>query len=119
VANSADVVQRYYQALGSGDIATARTLLADDLHFEGPFEEFDNADDYMQSIGRLAQIVTGTDVKKVLATGNDVVTIYDLHTNTPAGTSKIAEWTTVEGDKIAEIRVFFDARPFAPMFEQH
>jgi len=118
VTDAAGVVQQYQQAVGSGDIATARSLLADDLHFEGPFDEFHNADDYMQSIGRLAQIVTGTDVKKVLAEGDDVVTIYDLHTNTPAGTSNIAEWATVEGGKIATIRVFFDARPFAPMFEQ-
>lgn len=72
----------------------------------------------MNSVAGLAQIVTGTDVKKVLADENDVVTIYDLHTSTPAGTSNIAEWATVKDDKIAVIRVFFDARPFAPMFDQ-
>lgn len=119
MANAAEVVEQYQRAFGSGDVATARSLLADDLHFKGPFEEFHTADDYMHSVARLAQIVTGTDVKKVLSEGNDVVTIYDLHTNTPAGTSNIAEWATVKGGKIATIRVFFDARPFAPMFEQH
>jgi ketosteroid isomerase-like protein len=61
--------------------------------------------------------VTGRDVKRVLAEGDDVVTIYDLHTNTTAGTSHVAEWATVENGKIAEIRVYFDARPFAAMFE--
>jgi hypothetical protein len=76
------------------------------IHFKGPIEEFDDADDYMQSVGRLAQIVSGTDVKKVLADG-DVVTIYDLHTNTPAATSNFAEWATVKNVKIAEMRVFF------------
>jgi ketosteroid isomerase-like protein len=119
VANAAEVVEQYQRAFGSGDVQTARSLLADDLHFTGPIDEFDNADDYMQSVGKLAQIVTGTDVKKVLADGDDVVTIYDLHTNSPAGTSNVAEWATVKNGKIAEIRVFFDARPFAPMFEQH
>src|SRR5262245_34791840 len=119
MAGAAHVVERYQRAFGSGDAQTARSLLADDLHFKGPFEEFDSADAYMQSVARLAQIVTGTDVLKVLAEGDDVVTIYDLHTNTPAGTSNVAEWATVKNGKIAEIRVFFDARPFAPMFEQH
>ena len=33
---------------------------------------------------------------------------------TPAGTVPVAEWLTVKDDKIAAIRVFFDARPFAP-----
>jgi ketosteroid isomerase-like protein len=118
MAGAADVVQRYQRAFGRGDVQTARSLLADDLHFRGPIEEFDSADDYMQSVGKLAQIVTGTDVKKVLADGDDVVTIYDLHTNTAAGTSNVAEWARVKKGKIAEMRVFFDARPFAAMFEQ-
>ncbi|HYZ76042.1 MAG TPA: hypothetical protein VE596_01590 [Gaiellaceae bacterium] len=62
--------------------------------------------------------MTGTDVQKVLADDEDVVTIYDLHTNTPAGTSPVAEWARVRNGKIAEIRVYFDARPFAAMFGQ-
>jgi ketosteroid isomerase-like protein len=118
MAGAAELVERYHRAFGSGDIQTARSLLADDLHFKGPIEEFNDADHYLQSVGKLARIVTGTDVKRVLADGDDVVTIYDLHTNTPAGTSNIAEWATVKNGKIAEMRVFFDARPFAAMFEQ-
>lgn len=118
MAAAAEIVERYHNAFGDRDPATARSLLADDLHFEGPFDQFDSADDYMQSLAKLAPIVTGSDVVKVVASGDDVVTIYDLHTNSPAGTSRIAEWTTVKGGKIAEMRVFFDARPFAAMFEQ-
>jgi ketosteroid isomerase-like protein len=114
MAGAAEVVERYQRAFGSGDVQTARSLIADDLHFVGPIEEFENADDYMSSVGKLAQIVTGTDVKKVLADENDVVTICDLHTNRPAGTSNVAEWATVKGGKIVEMRVFFDARPSPP-----
>jgi ketosteroid isomerase-like protein len=118
VAAAAQVVEQFQRAFGTGDLQTARSLLADDLHFVGPIEEFDTADAYIESVAKLAQIVKGTDVKKVLADGDDVVTIYDLQTNTPAGTSHVAEWATVEKGRIAEIRVFFDARPFAAMFGQ-
>lgn len=118
MANAMSVVERYKQAFGSGDVQTARSLLADDLHFTGPIDEFNNADDYVQSLAKLGQIVTGTDVRKVLAGGDDVVTIYDLHTSTPAGTSAVAEWATVKDGKIAELRVYFDARPFAALFGQ-
>ena len=113
-----ETVWRYHEAFGQGDVKTARSLLADDLHFKGPIDEFHNADDYLASLGKLAQIVTGTDVQKVLANDEDVVTIYDLHTSTPAGTSPVAEWARVRNGKIAEIRVYFDARPFAAMFGQ-
>jgi ketosteroid isomerase-like protein len=117
-SSSAQVVGRYNRAFAAGDVATARSLLADDLHFTGPLEEFHNPDDYLASLAKLAPIVTGTDVHKVLSSGEDVVTIYDLHTSTPAGTAPIAEWATVRDGKIVAIRVFFDARPFAAMFEQ-
>jgi ketosteroid isomerase-like protein len=117
VASAASVVEQYQRAFGSGDLKTARSLLSDDLQFDGPIDQFGRADDYMESVTRLHQIVTGVDVKKVLADESDVVTIYDMHTNTPAGTSKIAEWATVADGKIVALRVFFDARPFAAMFE--
>jgi ketosteroid isomerase-like protein len=113
-----ETVQRYHEAFGRGDVQEARSLLADDLHFKGPIDEFHNADDYLASLGKLASIVTGTDVQKVLADDDDVVTIYDLHTNTPAGTSPIAEWARVRDGKIVEMRIYFDARPFAAMFDQ-
>jgi len=116
MANALEIVGRYKEAFGSGDVQTARSLLADDFHFEGPFETFDNPDDYLQSLARLAPIVEGVDVKKVLADGDDVVTIYDLRTTT-VGTSPVAEWATVRNGKIAELRAYFDARPFAAMFE--
>jgi hypothetical protein len=36
---------------------------------------------------------------------------HALALDTPAGTSHVAEWATVKNGRIAEIRVFFDARP--------
>jgi ketosteroid isomerase-like protein len=117
MANALEIVGRYKEAFGSRDVQTARSLLADDFHFEGPFEHFDNPDDYMQSLAKLAPIVEGVDVKKILANGDDVVTIYDLNT-TVAHACPVAEWATVRDGKIAELRAYFDARPFAAMFEQ-
>ena len=117
MANALEIVGRYKEAFGTGDVQTARSLLADDFHFEGPFEQFDNPDDYMQSLAKLAPIVEGVDVKKVLANGDDVVTIYDLNT-TVHGACPVAEWATVKDAKIAELRAYFDARPFAAMFER-
>jgi hypothetical protein len=59
----------------------------------------------LQSVGKFAQIVTGTDVQKVVSDGDDAVTIYDLHTNTPAGNSNIAECARVKNGKIVEMRL--------------
>jgi hypothetical protein len=50
-------------------------------------------------------------------TENDVCVIYDLVTATPTGTAPTAEWYHLRDGKISAVRVFFDARPFAPMFK--
>ena len=109
-----DVAERFLAAWTSKDFATARSLLYDNLSFQGPIDTFDNADDYMGAISQLATIVTGMEQRKAFSDGQDVCTIYDLITATPAGRVPIAEWHQVRDGRIAAIRVFFDARPFAP-----
>ena len=94
-----------------------RSLLHDDLSFRGPFEALDSADALMGSIQGLSQIVTGADRRGLFEQGDEAVVIYDLHTK-PIPTAPVAEWYTVKSGKIASIQAFFDARPFAAMFEQ-
>ena len=112
VASSAgQIIQEYFRAFHSGDANAARQLLADDLQLEGPFEKFDNADDYLQAVAKLGPIVKDVDMKKMWADDNDACVIYDMITDTPIGTAPIVEWHSVRGGKIAEIRVYFDPDP--------
>lgn len=96
-----------------GTSTPARDLLRDDLRFEGPFEEFDNADDYSKTVQGLWNIVESVDIRHLSSDGHEVVVLYDMMTNTPAGTQLICEWYGVEGGKIAWIRALFDSAPFA------
>jgi hypothetical protein len=50
---------------------------------------------------------------------DDVCVLYDIITNTSAGTAFVAEWFRVKGQQFSEIMVVFDARPFAAMFGRH
>lgn len=74
------------------------------------------ADAYLQAIQALSQIVTGVDKRKVFVDGDDVCVIYDLKT-VPVPNASTAEWYRVRDGKIASIQVFFDARPFAALFQ--
>jgi ketosteroid isomerase-like protein len=111
------VADRFFTAWTSGDFDTARLLLHDDVSFSGPIDRWDNADAYVGALRGRAQIVKGAEEQKVLVDGNDVCVIYDLFTNTPAGTAPTAEWYHLRNGKISAVRVYFDARPFAAMFE--
>ena len=116
MTSAGEVVHRFHAAVGAKDFVAARKLLHDDLSFKGPIDTFHKADDYVEAIKKLAGIVKGVEVKKVFVDGNEVCVLYDMITNTPAGTSFISEWFRTKGDRISEIRVVFDARPFAAMF---
>jgi hypothetical protein len=116
MASAGQVVQSFMGAMGKGDFAGARTYLHDDLSFRGPIDAFDKPEPYLQALQKLHKMVERVDMRKMFVDGNDVCLLYDLVTNTPAGTSFVCEWMQVRGDRIASIRVVFDARPFAAMF---
>ena len=84
--------------------------------FQGPLDTFNKADDYLEALKKLASIIQRIDLKKVFVDGDDVCVLYDMVTNTPAGTAFIAEWYQVKGGKITALRAVFDARPFAALF---
>jgi limonene-1,2-epoxide hydrolase len=111
-ASPLEIVERYHEAWAQKDFETARGFLRDDLDFRGPIDTFDNADDYLAALQRLAPIVTGVDLKKIVSEGNDVVVLFDLLT--AMGPAPVAEWYQVRGDRIGSVQVYFDARPFAP-----
>jgi ketosteroid isomerase-like protein len=114
-ASPRDVVARYHQAWLKKDFESARELLADDLSFRGPFDTFDNADDLIAALRQLAPISRDAEIHKVFADGDDVCVLFDLVTNAPIGAAPVAEWHTVRDGKIAKIRAYFDARPFAAL----
>ena len=116
MTSASETVESYQAALGKGDFATARKLMQDNMTFQGPLDTFNKADDYLESLKMLASIIQRIDLKKVFVDGDDVCVLYDMVTNTPAGTAFIAEWYQVKDGKIAALRAVFDARPFAALF---
>jgi len=116
MTKAAEVVSMLQKAMGSGDFATARKYMHDDMTFRGPIDTFHKPEPYLESLKKLHSIIKAIQVHKTFADGDDVCVLYDMETNSPAGTAFIAEWYQVRAGKVASIRVVFDARPFAAMF---
>ena len=65
----------------------------------------------------LLSITTRLDMKTIIAQGEQAAILFDLETTAPApATTLVAEWHTVRGDRIVQVRSAFDGRPFAAMF---
>jgi len=116
MSDAGEIIESYQAALAAQDFAAARKLMRDDMTFRGPLDTFNTADEYLASLKQLAAIVQRIDLKKVFVDGDDVCVLYDMVTNTPAGTAFIAEWYQVAGGQITALQVVFDARPFAALF---
>src|SRR3989442_3592659 len=118
MANAKEIVMAYQKALGKADFAGARRYMHDDLSFVGPFESFNRPEPYLEALGKLHHIVVRVEPRKTFVDGDDVCLLYDMVTNTPAGTAFICEWDHVRGEKIASVRAGFDAPRFAPKFNR-
>jgi ketosteroid isomerase-like protein len=107
---TAVIATKSLQAWTTGDFAKTRALCHDDVTFVGPLGTADGVEDYMNGVRGLSKIVKAAEPRKVLADGDDVCIIYDLVTDTPAGTVPTVAWYHVEDGKIASVRAFFDPR---------
>jgi hypothetical protein len=113
------VGEGYFDAWTRGDFETARQFVHDDLVFRGPFETFERADDFFESLRRVGGgLLERADKKKVFADGSDVCVIYDFVAKPPVGPSPTVEWYAVRDGKIAEIQIVFDTRPFAALQQE-
>jgi ketosteroid isomerase-like protein len=116
MADAAQVAENFFDAWTGKDFGRARTLVHDDVRFEGPIDSFSDADSYLASLQQLAPIVTGADKQKVFVDGDDVCVIYDLKT-VPVPRARTCEWYRIRDGKVAAVSVVFDARPFAALSE--
>ncbi len=107
------IAAAYFEAWKAKDFDTYRSLLADDVDFDGPMAHVHGADDCVEGIKGMSKIVTDIVVQKVFVDGADVLTWFDLHTSA-AKPLPTANWSHVEDGKITRIKVAFDPRPIAP-----
>jgi len=112
-----EVLRRFYSAVVKRDLAAARAFLADGMVFEGLFESYRGADDYLKTFAGLLQITVRLDIKKIIGEGNDAAVFFELETKAPAeATVLVAEWHQVKNGKIFHAQSAFDGRPYAAMF---
>jgi hypothetical protein len=102
----------YFDAWKARDFTRLRSVLADDVDFDGPLARVQGGDDCLKGLQGMAQIMTGLEVRKVFLDGADVLTWFDLATSV-ADTIPVANWMHIEHGKVTQIKVAFDARGIA------
>ena len=104
-----ELIETYHDAWTSGDFATARACLADDLDFKGSIDTFGKADDFVNALKQFQGMLRGVKLLKSFFDNDGAALLYDCDTVSPAGVIRTAEFFTTNGGKISEIRLVFDA----------
>lgn len=103
------LIENYHLAWTSGDFATARNCLADDLDFKGSMDTFTKADDFIDALSQFRKMVKEVSLLQQLYDETGAALLYDCDTVSPAGVIRTAEFFTVAGGRISAIRLIFDA----------
>ena len=103
------LIETYHQAWTTGNIAKARTCLADDLDFQGSIQTFRKADDFAPALAQFQSMLRGVTLLQRFFSETGAALLYDCETASPAGVIRTAEFFTVRNGKIAQIRLVFDA----------
>jgi limonene-1,2-epoxide hydrolase len=104
----------YLDSWRARDFDRLRSVLADDVTFQGPFGRADGADECLAGLRTMAEkIMTDIKIMMMAVDGPDVLTWFELH-STGADPIPTVNWSHVEDGLITRIRVTFDPRPLLP-----
>ena len=104
-------MQRYFATWKAHEFDDFQALLSDDVTFRGPMGTADDAASCRAGIEGMSKITTDIVIHTMAADGENVVTIFDLHTTKADEPLLVANWAQVTDDgKIKRIRVTFDPR---------
>jgi len=110
-----DVVRAYHAAWAGGDINAASRYLADDFTTRAPVGSYDTKGAYLTGLTRFRSFVTGLDLIGELYGDDEAMLLYDVHTNTPAGTLRTAEHFKLSDGQITSTLLVFDATDWKAM----
>ena len=111
------VVRAYQETFRHGgarfDAARLLEVLAPDVVFEATLVgRRIGAAALVAGVERFAKSVVTFTVIQELALGREMAVLYDCELTRPAGTHRFAEFFHVEGGRITELRLLFDATEY-------
>jgi hypothetical protein len=115
-ANVLEIGEAYLNALGKRDITKITSLVDEAIWLKMPMAEVFNQNDFIMAVRRMLANLRELHILSKFSSGNQAMFLYEITFNDPVGVVKTASVMTMEGDKIKEMEVIFDARPFERIY---
>jgi hypothetical protein len=114
--NALEIGEAYLNALNNKDMAKIMSLADGEIHFKMPLTEVSDRAGFLAAVRRMLANLNELQILSKFSSGNQAMFVYEAHFNEPVGTVKAASLMTIVGDKIRDMEVIFDARPFDKVY---
>lgn len=107
-ARTAELAKTWFEAWSTYDMERLRRALAPDFVHVSPFGRFDDRETYLAAVEPMARkSVSELSIREMIVDGDLAAVLYE--NRTPNGVVEVSEWIRVDGDRIQEIRAFYDS----------
>ena len=111
-----EIGEAYLNALGKRDIPKITSLVDEAIWLKMPMTEVFNRNDFIMAVRRMLANLRELNILQKFSSDNHAMFLYEITFNDPVGIVKAASLMTIEGDKIKEMEVIYDARPFERIY---
>lgn len=108
----------YYKAVGDKNHKEALKHIHPNIQFVAPLAKFDGKEKMSDAVKGFFNLFNTLAVKEKVASGNDVMLVYELDCPKPMGSFRTAVLLTFTDELISKLELFFDARPFESMIKK-
>ncbi len=115
---NSEVFKAYIDAFTAGDLDTARTYIADDFTFDGPFVKAGNKKEFFDNISPdLIAMTRGYNMLRQFEDDGELCSIYEFNIETPVGKGAVymVEWNKVRNGQLASAKLLFDTAQFSAL----
>lgn len=109
---STEIAESYYKAMSDQNMDEIAKYIHPDIQFVGPLDQFKGKDRFLKAVEGLFAFYTKIDIVASFGEGNQAMLTYHMTCVEPINLVRAAVYLTVEGNKIKELELFYDARPF-------
>ena len=110
-----DTVRAFYTSIENKDFDTLRGMLHDDMAFEGPVGNVNDADAFVAMLRKMTMLTERFEIKHLFVDGERACCVFDLVTATPIGKSPAAEYFELREGRIAALRAHYDSQPWVAL----
>jgi hypothetical protein len=104
--------EAYYTAMKHNDAETMAKYLHPDVDVVSPMGELRGKERVLEAAKGLMLHIMDLEIKARLASGEQVMLVYDMFCSEPIGTCRTAALMTFKDGLIVRNDLFFDPRPF-------